>query len=52
MQAVQGKLIALVLKFGVSYLRKHPEILKHVSDAIPGKVDDVALLAIAKLLGL
>ena len=51
MTSIQGKLIALVLKFGVSYLRKHPEILKKVSDSIPGQLDDVALAVIAKLLG-
>ncbi|ASZ75350.1 hypothetical protein PBI_JOSHKAYV_10 [Mycobacterium phage JoshKayV] len=52
MPAIQGKLIALVLKYGVSYLRKHPEILKHVSDSIPGQLDDLALSVIAKLLGI
>ncbi|QJD50211.1 hypothetical protein SEA_IWOKEUPLIKEDIS_8 [Mycobacterium phage Iwokeuplikedis] len=48
---MQAKLIALVLKFGVSYLRKHPELLKEVSKHIPGQIDDVLLSVIAKLLG-
>ncbi|AOT27695.1 hypothetical protein SEA_JERM_10 [Mycobacterium phage Jerm] len=51
MSAIQGKLIALVLKYGVSYLRKHPELLDEISKHIPGKVDDVVLTVLAKLLG-
>lgn len=52
MNAVIGKVIVLVLKFGLNYLRKHPEVLKSVSDEIPGELDDVALKVIGKLLGI
>lgn len=48
---MQAKLVAFALKFLVSYLRTHPELVKKVSDLIPGKLDDVALSVIAKLLG-
>ncbi|BBX09485.1 hypothetical protein [Mycolicibacterium aichiense] len=51
MTTLQGKLLALALKFAVSYLRKHPELLDEVSKHIPGKVDDLALKVLAKLLG-
>ncbi|AEL17841.1 hypothetical protein TRIXIE_11 [Mycobacterium phage Trixie] len=51
MASIQGKLIALVLKYGISYLRKHPELLKEISKHIPGKVDDLVLEVLAKLLG-
>ncbi|AXC33189.1 hypothetical protein SEA_SEMPERFI_10 [Mycobacterium phage SemperFi] len=51
MSAIQGKLIALVLKYGVSYLRKHTHLLDEISKHIPGKVDDVVLTVLAKLLG-
>ncbi|UJD20938.1 hypothetical protein SEA_HARRYHOUDINI_10 [Mycobacterium phage HarryHoudini] len=51
MTSIQAKLIALVLRYGISYLRKHPELLDEISKHIPGKVDDLALAVIAKLLG-
>ncbi|AYD87039.1 hypothetical protein SEA_NICOLETERA_12 [Mycobacterium phage NicoleTera] len=51
MTSIQGKLIALALKYGIAYLRKHPELLDEVSKHIPGKVDDVVLTVLAKLLG-
>ncbi|ASW31355.1 hypothetical protein SEA_LOKK_11 [Mycobacterium phage Lokk] len=51
MSAVQGKLIALVLKYGISYLRSHPHLLDEISKHIPGKVDDLVLDVLAKLLG-
>ncbi|AHJ86619.1 hypothetical protein CRB1_8 [Mycobacterium phage CRB1] len=51
MTGIQGKLIALGIKVGVGYLRKHPELLDEVSKHIPGKVDDLVLEVFAKLLG-
>ena len=51
MNPIIGKVMALVLQYGVSYLRKHPEVLKHVSDNIPGHLDDEVLLVIARILG-
>ncbi|AZV00803.1 hypothetical protein KIY87_gp92 [Mycobacterium phage Malec] len=51
MTGIQGKLIALVLRYGVGYLRKHPELLDEISKHIPGKVDDLVLDVLAKLLG-
>ena len=51
MTAIQGKLLAVGIKFGISYLRKHPELLDEISKHIPGKVDDLVLDVLAKLLG-
>ena len=49
--AIIGKLLALVIQYGIGYLRKHPEVLKHVSDNIPGHLDDTVLLVLSRILG-
>jgi hypothetical protein len=35
--------IAFALKQSAKYLRSHPELVKQVSDRIPGKVDDYVI---------
>ncbi len=48
---MKSKAVAFLLKWVVKYLKDHPEILKEVSDKIPGTLDDAALRMISKLLG-
>ncbi|WP_458317092.1 hypothetical protein [Mycolicibacterium brisbanense] len=47
---MHSSLVALLLKFALGELKKHPEILQEVADKIPGKIDDVALAVLVKLL--
>lgn len=47
---MQTHLVALALRFALGQLKKHPEILKDVADKIPGKIDDLALSFLLKLI--
>ena len=48
--AVHSTLVALLLKFALGELKKHPEIVKEVADKIPGRIDDIALRLLVGLL--
>ncbi|ATW60302.1 hypothetical protein SEA_KOKO_12 [Mycobacterium phage Koko] len=50
MTFIKGKLLALAIKYATNYLRRHPEVLTEVSNHIPGKIDNLVLEALAKLL--
>lgn len=47
---MRAKIVAAVLNLGLNYLRKHPEILDKVATLIPGKLDDVVIAALKKLI--
>ncbi|MFZ2544908.1 MAG: hypothetical protein WAW80_02950 [Candidatus Saccharimonadales bacterium] len=48
--SLQIKVAIFALKFGVSYLKKHPEYLKNASKHIPGTIDDRFIYTVSKAL--
>ena len=49
--SLQIKVAIFALKFGVSYLKKHPEYLNSASKLIPGTIDDKFIYVVSKALG-
>lgn len=47
---MRTKILAAVLHWALGYLKTHPELLKPVTDRIPGRIDDWALGELLKLL--
>lgn len=47
---MQSKIVASILHWALSYLKSHPELVKPVTDRIPGPIDDWALRELLKLI--
>lgn len=47
---MKAKILAGVLHWALGYLKSHPELLKPVTDRIPGRIDDWALAELLKLI--
>lgn len=47
---MRTKILAAVLHWALRDLQAHPELLKPVTDRIPGKIDDWALAELLKLI--
>lgn len=47
---MRTKILAAVLHWALRDLKAHPELLKPVTDRIPGRIDEIAVAALLKLI--